>query len=118
MTTVPYPKRSRSRGSRLSFSSGEEVELVVDLQIADRAEDITDILLLIEERHGVAWCEGLQVAVVEPSPVATEGLVGSVGITDGTRAKKGVDCTAAPIASLLAKRLCVALSFTLASIER
>ena len=68
----------------MSFSSGEEVELVVDLQIADRAEDITDILLLIEERHGVAWSEGLQVAVVEPSPVATE-LVGSVSITDGTR---------------------------------
>ena len=39
----------------IELKLGEEVELVVDLQIADRAEDVTDIFLLIEERHGVTW---------------------------------------------------------------
>ena len=43
---------------------GEEVELIVDLQIADRAEDITDILLLIEESDRVLRSELLEVCPV------------------------------------------------------
>jgi len=37
------------------------VELIVDLQIADRAEDITDILLLIEESDRVLRSELMEV---------------------------------------------------------
>ena len=69
----------------IELKLGEEVELVVDLQIADRAEDVTDILLLIEERHGVTWSQLIKITLIHPSPVATEGSKRRAVITDRTR---------------------------------
>ena len=57
MTTVPLPGSVVVTEVHVELQLGEEVELVVDLQIADRAEDITDILLLIEESDRVLRSE-------------------------------------------------------------
>ena len=40
----------------IELELGEEVELVVQLQVADGTEDIADVFLLLKESDGVAWC--------------------------------------------------------------